>query len=61
MSHTGVGALQSPLLLHGSLMHVPIEPFVWVQYSPVAQLSTPPSVTRQPVVHVPDAAFDVSQ
>jgi hypothetical protein len=56
-----VGALQSPLLLHGSLMHVPIEPFVWVQYSPVAQLSTPPSVTRQPVVHVPDAAFDVSQ
>ncbi len=40
--HTGVAPLQSASLLHGSVMQVPSVPSLLVQYSPVAQLSTPP-------------------
>jgi hypothetical protein len=55
-----VGEVQSLLLLHGSLVQAPTVPLVWVQYSPVAQLSIPPT-TRHPAVHVPEATLDVSQ
>jgi hypothetical protein len=62
VSHTPSGALQSLLLLHGSLMQVPTEPSVAVQYSPVAQLVAPLSpTTRQPVVHTPVLVVEVSQ
>jgi hypothetical protein len=61
VSHTEVGALQSVLLLHGWLIHVPIDPSVTVQYSPVGQLVAPPSVVRQPAVQTPVAVVEVSQ
>jgi hypothetical protein len=52
--------LQSALLLQGSAMHVPTEPFVWVQYSPVAQF-VPPFTTRQPALQTPVEVVVVSQ
>jgi hypothetical protein len=61
VSHTGVEAGQSALELHGSLMQVPTEPFICVQCMPEAQLVTPPSSTRQPVVQTPEATEEVSQ
>jgi hypothetical protein len=39
--HTPLGAVQAVLLLQSCAMHMPTEPFVCVQYSPVAQLVTP--------------------
>ncbi len=60
MSHTGVGAWQSWLPLQRLPWHVPIEPSLVVQYSPVAQLFVPPT-TRQPAVHVPVLTVEVSQ
>jgi hypothetical protein len=60
VSHTGVGAWQSVLLLQGSLVQVPTEPLLPLQYSPVAQLSVP-LTTRHPAVQVPEATLDVSQ
>jgi hypothetical protein len=60
VSQIGVGALQSDGLLQGSVMHVPIVLVVEVQYSPVAQLFTPPT-TRHPAVHTPVETVDVSQ
>jgi hypothetical protein len=54
VSHTGFGDEQSALLLHGSLMHIPTDPLVAVQYFPVAQLVVPASsVVRHPAVHTP--------
>jgi hypothetical protein len=61
VSQTPVGALQSMLLLHAWLMHVPMDPLVTVQYSPVGQLVAPPSLVRQPGVHTPVALVEVSQ
>jgi hypothetical protein len=60
VSQMGVGALQSAGPLHGSVLHVPTEPLVAVQYSPVAQLFMP-FTTRQPAVQVPVATVIVSQ
>ena len=60
MSQTPLGDEQSVLLSQGSLMHVPTAPFVVVQYLPVAQFVTPPSVARQPVVHRPLLAVPAS-
>jgi hypothetical protein len=62
VSQTPRGAVQSVLLLHGSLMQVPREPSVVVQYSPVAQLVAPLSpTTRHPGVHTPVLVVEVSQ
>ena len=41
-------------------MHAPTALVVEVQYSPVAQLFTPPT-TRQPLVQIPVAVVEVSQ
>jgi hypothetical protein len=57
---TGSGAVQSLLLSHGSVMHVPTVPSVLLQYSPVAQWLIPP-LCSQPVVQTPVLTVVVSQ
>ena len=60
MLQTPVGAVQSVLLLQGSVMHVPTVVSIDVQYSPEAQFVVPFS-TRQPAVHTPVETVVVSQ
>jgi hypothetical protein len=57
---TPVGAVQSEFWLHGSPMHVPSEPSILVQYSPVLQFVIM-FTTRQPGLQVPVCTIVVSQ
>ncbi len=61
VSQTGVAVGQSEFWLHGSPMQAPTPPVVFVQYSLVAQLFAPASVSRHPTVQTPDATEVVSQ